>query len=371
MKIATGNEIIRIFEESYPKHLAASWDNVGLLIGTLDKEVTNVLVTLDVSLEVVDEAIEQGAQLIIAHHSIIFKPLKSIDTSTTYGKIIEKCIKNNITIYSAHTNLDTAENGVSHLLANALNLQNTKILDITHKDTVKKLGVYVPETYAKQVKDAIHQAGAGILGNYSHCSFTVEGEGSFMAENGANPFMGEIGEIGKVKEIRIETLFPASIENSVIEAMIKSHPYEEVAYDIMVVENYGTYYGYGKIGTLEKKMTLEEFAEYVKVKLDTKFVRMVGNNNDVIEKVAVLGGDGNDFIDIVIKAKADVFVTGDIKYHIAQDAQMGGLHIIDPGHNVEKIMKKGVRDYMVDKCNGILDVSFIISNIDTEPFKIV
>lgn len=368
MRTPTGVEIIQIFEDLYPKHLAEKWDSIGLQIGTLDKEITKVLVTLDVALEVVKEAIEIGAELIIAHHPIIFNPLKSIHTDTHYGKIIELCVKHNIAVYAAHTNLDAADGGVNDLLAEALELQNTEILDVTYTEELKKIAAYIPLSHVDVVKEAIHKAGAGYIGNYSHCSFSVEGEGSFVAEDGTNPFIGEIGEVEKVKEIRLETIFPASIEKKVIISLLESHPYEEVAYDIFKLDNKGKEFGFGRVGILSNEMSLKEFAEYVKEKLNVSFVRMVGNGTDSVRKVAVLGGDGNDFINHAAGSGADVFVTGDMKYHIAQDAQMIGLNIIDPGHNTEKIMQKGVQIALLEKCKDKYDISIGISKVNTEPF---
>lgn len=364
----TGFEIIQIFEGIYPIHLAEKWDNIGLQIGTLDKEVNKVLVTLDVALEVVEEAINVGAELIIAHHPIIFKPLKNLHTDTHYGKIIELCVKHDIAVYAAHTNLDAADGGVNDLLAEALELQNTEILDITYTEELKKLAVYIPENHVDEVKEAIHRAGAGHIGNYSHCSFSIVGEGSFVPEHGTTPYIGEIGVVEKVKEVRLETIFPSKIEKNVLIALLNSHPYEEVAYDIFKLDNKGKCFGFGRVGTLPSAMTLEEFAEFVKIKLNVPFVRMVGNKMDTVKKVAVLGGDGNDFIYHAVSSGADVFVTGDMKYHIAQDAQMAGLNIIDPGHNTEKVMQKGVQAALLEKCKDKYDISIEVSKINTEPF---
>lgn len=368
MRTPTGQEIIQLFEEMYPKHLAMDWDSIGLLIGTLNKEVTKVLVTLDVAMEVVEEAIEQGAELIIAHHPLIFSPLKKLETDTHYGKMIELCVKHDIAVYAAHTNLDVATGGVNDLLAEALLLKDTEVLEITYTEELKKLAVYVPESHVDEVKKAIHTAGAGYIGNYSHCSFSVVGEGNFKAEDGTNPFIGKIGEIEKVREVKVETIFPTNIEKNIISALLQAHPYEEVAYDIFKLENKGKELGLGRVGVLEKEMTLKEFAEFVKIRLGVPFVRMVGNGMNNIKKVAVLGGDGNSSISIAARSGADVFVTGDIKYHIAQDAQMLGLDIVDPGHNVEKIMQKGVQEALENKCKDVYSVSIEISKVNTEPF---
>lgn len=212
MKIANAQTLIQAFESFSPKAYAVEGDKIGLQIGTLNKKVKKVMIALDVIEPVVDEAVEEGVDLIIAHHPIIFKPIKALRTDQTYGRTIEKLIKNDITVYLAHTNLDVAPGGVNDLMAEALGLEDTEVLVETFEDTLKKLVVFVPENEAGKVRDALGNAGAGYIGNYSHCSFNTKGTGTFKPGEGTDPFIGEQGKMEYVDEVKIETVFPASIE---------------------------------------------------------------------------------------------------------------------------------------------------------------
>lgn len=370
MKQANGHEIIQLFESWSPKKLACMEnDPIGLAIGTLNKKVRNVLVTLDVNEEVADEAIRNQCELIIAHHPPIFRKLSHLRTDTPSGKLYEKLIKHDIAVYAAHTNLDVAEGGVNDLLADALNLQNREILEKTYSEQLMKLAVFVPVDYADELRVSLAKAGAGKIGNYDSCSFSSLGEGRFRALEGANPFIGEVGEMEVAKEEKVEVVFPSSMKNRILKAMLNSHPYEEPAYDLYTLALETNEYGIGRIGTLGEPMTLRQFAEYVKVALQVPCVRIVGREDDVISKVAVLGGDGNKYIHIAKRAGADVLVTGDMYFHTAQDAQAIGLNIVDPGHHVEKVMIKGVAEKMSTLCeNAKLSVQFIESKVNSEPF---
>ncbi|MCK1991534.1 Nif3-like dinuclear metal center hexameric protein [Peribacillus muralis] len=372
MKTVNGTQIIELFEQFSPKQFAMEGDPIGLHVGQLNKPVKKVMIALDVLEEVVDEAIEQGVELIIAHHPLIYRPLKRIDTMTAGGRIIEKLIKHDIAVYAAHTNLDVANGGVNDLLAEALQLQDTQVLVPTYETTLKKMVVYVPKADEQNLRDALGRAGAGAIGNYSHCSFSSEGTGRFLPGEGSEPVIGSKGKLEDVAEMRIETVFPESIEKKVLAAMMKAHPYEEVAYDIYQLENQGETLGLGKIGVLAEEMTLEQFSEHVKVTLDVDRVRVVGDLQHPIKKVAVLGGDGNKYVTTAKFKGADVYVTGDMYYHTAHDAMMLGLNIVDPGHNVEKVMKKGVALILEKMCRERnFDVEFIPSKLNTDPFRFI
>jgi dinuclear metal center YbgI/SA1388 family protein len=371
-KIPNGHEVIQLFEAFSPKSFALEGDKIGLQIGKLNRPVKNIMVALDVLEDVIDEAIENKVDLIIAHHPPIYRPLKNVITDQPSGRIVEKCMKNDIAIYAAHTNLDVAKGGVNDLLAAALQLQNTEVLIPTYEIPLKKLVVFVPEEAAEQVRIALGMAGAGHIGNYSHCAYTSQGVGTFLPHEGANPYIGRIGDLTQVNEIRIESIFPASIQKKVISEMLKAHPYEEVAFDIYPLDNKGETMGLGKIGTLVEELSLKDFAEFVKKVLDVKTVRVVGNVNDRVKKVAVLGGDGNKYINDAKFRGADVYVTGDIYYHVAHDAMMMGLNIVDPGHNVEKVMKKGVTELLKKEfTRHHFDVNIFPSRIHTDPFMFI
>lgn len=370
LKQANGQTIIQAFEQFSPKSFALEGDKIGLQIGTLNKRISKVMIALDVVEPVVDEAIEKGVNLIIAHHPIIFKPIKTLRTDQTYGRTIEKLIKHDITVYAAHTNLDVTPGGVNDMMAKALELHDLEVLVETETDMLKKIVIFVPKEQSEEVREAIGKAGAGHIGNYSHCSFTSKGSGAFKPGEGTDPFIGKQGVMEYVDEEKIESVFPASIEKQVIRAMKKVHPYEEPAYDLYEMTLPGEVWGLGRIGYLKEEMTLDEFAMKVKTAFDVSGVRVVGDGDRKVKKVAVLGGDGNKYTFTALHKGADVYVTGDLYYHVAHDAMMEGLMMIDPGHNVEKIMKEGVREKIqafVDEKKYTTEV--IISNVHTDPFR--
>ncbi|EDL64458.1 Nif3-like dinuclear metal center hexameric protein [Bacillus sp. SG-1] len=369
MKSVNGHEIISLFETLAPKELAEDGDKIGLQIGRLNQKVDKVMVSLDVLEEVVDEAVEKGVKLIIAHHPPLFRSLKAIKTDTVQGRMIEKLIKNDISVYAAHTNLDVAKGGVNDLLAEALELKDTKLLLPTYKEKLKKLSVFVPKEDAVKVRKALGDAGAGHIGNYSHCSFSSEGTGRFLPGEGTDPHIGQQGKLEEVQEVKIESIYPTKLEKKVLSALFKSHPYEEVAYDIMLLENEGETLGLGRVGTLAAPMSLKEFAAYAKEKLQVENVRVTGNLKDSVQKVAVLGGDGNKFIHNAKFSGADVFVTGDLYYHTAHDAMMLGLNVLDAGHHIEKVMKEGVARWMTEKSREKgMNVEYLVSEVNTDPF---
>lgn len=347
-------------------------DPIGLAIGTLNKPVTKVLVTLDVNEAVADEAIAKGCELIIAHHPPIFRKLAHIRTDLPAGKLYEKLIKNDIAVYAAHTNLDVATGGVNDLLADALALKNTTFLQQTYAENLLKLAVFVPHSHAEAMRVALAQAGAGEIGAYKACSYTLEGEGRFTAQEGATPHVGAVGEVHIEPEQKIEVVLPASSKNRVLRALLNAHPYEEPAYDIIELAQQTNQLGIGRVGELAEAMTLHQFAEHVKKQLAVPCVRMVGDGNAPVKKVALVGGDGNKYIYAAKHAGADVFMTGDMYFHTAQDAEAIGLNIIDPGHHVEKVMIAGVANKMTALCaENKLNVLFEQSEIDTEPFQFI
>lgn len=370
MKKVNGHEVIALFEKWSPKRYALEGDAIGLHIGQLNRPVEKVLVTLDVNEDVIDEAIEQGANLVIAHHPPIFRPLKNIVTDTPQGRMIEKCIKNDISVYAAHTNLDVAPGGVNDMLANRLGLLQTKIVEPTYSESLYKLAVFTPASHAEEMRFALGKAGAGAIGDYETCSFTSLGTGRFTPIEGANPYLGKIGQQEEVDEEKVEVIIPEFKRNHVLKAMLAVHPYEEPAYDVYLLEQKTNELGLGRVGKLNEKMTLEQFADYVKTVFNVPAVRFVGNPMKEIKKVAVLGGDGNKYIHAAKRSGADVLVTGDLYYHVAHDAEAIGLSVVDPGHNIEKIMIEGVANYMAKAClEERFAVTFIESEVITEPFQ--
>lgn len=369
---AKGQTVIQLMEQLAPKEYALPDDKIGLQLGTLEKEIRKVMIALDVVDEVVEEAIAANVDLIIAHHAIIFRPLKHIRTDSAAGKLYEKLIKHNIAVYISHTNLDVAEGGINDMMAQALALTGVKPLEESWADKLKKLVVFVPQDRHEQVLGAILDAGAGAIGNYSHCSFNLGGTGTFKPGQGADPFIGSVGSVEQVQEVRIETVVPQSRQSRIIRAMLKAHPYEEVAYDLYPLELKGRTLGLGRVGYLPEAISLANLADQVKSAFHVPAVRVVGDLNQVIKKAAVLGGSGARYIHQAKFSGADVLVTGDIDYHSAQDALAAGLCLIDPGHNAEKIMKQGVKDYLSSQLiNNKYDTKVIASSVNTEVFRFV
>lgn len=361
-----GTELIRWMEAYANPNLAIENDRIGLLIGSANAEVEGVLVTLDVTEEVVDEAIAKGTNWIIGHHAIIYQPLKQIRTDSPTGRLLQKCIKHDIQVYIAHTNLDAAEDGVNDVLAEKLNLQGCRTFISYKQDRLKKLVVFVPETHVAEVEQSLGNVGAGWIGNYSHCTFQAMGTGTFLPHSGTKPFIGEQGKLERVKEVRLETVIPESKQKEILTAMLQAHPYEEVAYDLYSLDLPGKPIGFGKIGTLPERMTLEAFADLVKTAYHVTQLRYVGDPAKLVEKVALLGGSGSRYMKDAAAQGADVYVTGDIDFHTAQDALAEGIALVDPGHHVEYVTMQRVVDRLQETFGE--QVTVLLSLTDTNPF---
>jgi dinuclear metal center YbgI/SA1388 family protein len=366
----TNKAVFKIMDQWAPKNLAYEWDNVGLQIGSYNKPVKKVMITLDVLESVVDEAIENQVDLIIAHHPLLFKSIKQINTDTPAGRVMEKLIKHDITVYAAHTNLDAAEGGVNDMLCDRLGVDEREVLIETGKEQLYKLAVYVPSTHLDAVRDVLSVHGAGHIGNYSHCTFQTLGQGTFKPLAGTDPFIGSPNETAFVDEIKIETIIQESKLTSVIHAMIKAHPYEEVAYDVFPLKNAGKNIGIGRIGTLTPSMNVEALCAHVKAVMDISHLRVIGDLTKKAKKVAILGGSGEKYIQTAKQKGADVYITGDITFHMAQDAWVSDIPVIDAGHYIEKVMKHSTKNHLVDKLQEF-DVEIIISKVSTDPFQMV
>lgn len=347
MRLAKVKDITNIIEEHFPLSLSEDWDNSGLQIGDYDRIVKHVLVALDIDEAIVEKAIEAKAELIITHHPMFFKGIKKINFNSSEGRLIKSLINNDISVYSAHTNLDAGENGLNQFLAERLGLVNIESLYKGKEDRLIKLVVYVPTTHVEQLRQAINDAGSGNIGNYSDCSFRTLGTGTFKPGVYTNPFIGEPHKLEEVDEFRLETVVYKNNLTQVLKAMHEIHPYEEVAYDLYELQNEGKNYSMGRIGLLPNKQSLEDFAYLVKSKLNLDHLRVVGNLTKPIKKVAVIGGSGASLISKVIRQNADVLVTGDVKYHEARDAESLGLAIIDAGHQgTEEIMVNWLANWL-------------------------
>lgn len=324
--------VVETMDRLAPRYLAENWDNVGLLIGNPAQEITKILTCLDVTEKVIDKAICENYNMIISHHPFLFKGIKKIATDKPLGRMLQKILSNNIAIFAAHTNLDTTYGGVNDVLAQKLQLTEVKPLTISYREEILKLGVNVPNDYADAVREALAKAGAGAIDNYSDCSFTYNGTGYFKPLENSNPFIGQQNKLSNVQEVRIETILPSKIKNRVIKAMLKAHPYEVPAWDIIPTENIYHENGLGRIGKLTNPITLDEFAQRIKQSLSGDTFRYVKGNDKLVKKVALCSGAGVEFLDKAAMQGADTYITGDVKYHEAQHAQELGINIIDAGH---------------------------------------
>lgn len=322
--------ITNLLETHAPLALQESYDNCGLLVGDKNTECTGVLLSLDCTEEVIDEAIENKCNLVVAHHPIVFAGLKKFNESNYIEKVIIKAIKNDIAIYAAHTNYDNISNGVNHKIAEKLQIKNCKIL-LPKTNLLKKLITYVPETHHQQMLEALFEAGCGNIGNYENCSFNSKGTGTFKGNEASNPFIGKAQQLSVEPEVKIETVFLAHNQTKIIDALIKSHPYEEVAYDIYTLDNTVSSIGSGMVGELEKELSLTAFLEHVKSKLNAKVLKYTKGKSETIKKVAFCGGSGKFLLNQAIKSRADVFLTADIKYHEYFDA-VDNIILVDIGH---------------------------------------
>nr|WP_294904363.1 Nif3-like dinuclear metal center hexameric protein [uncultured Lacibacter sp.] len=323
-------DIIRFLETLAPPSLQEGYDNSGLLTGSAAWECTGIVVSLDATEEVILEAKQKGCNLVVAHHPIVFSGLKKINGKNYVERAIIASIKYDIAVFAIHTNLDNIITGVNAKMAEKLGLKNCRILQ-PKTGLLKKLFCFVPVTHAEFVRAAVFEAGAGHIGNYSECSFNGPGKGTFKAADGSNPFVGEIGRRHEEDELKIEVIFPGWLETPILAAMTKAHPYEEVAYDVVTLDNPLQTTGSGLIGELPKQVTPSEFLQLLKDQFGLSVIRHTAPPAHAIHKVAVCGGAGSFLTKTALAAGAHAFVTGDIKYHEFFDAE-SRLLLADIGH---------------------------------------
>lgn len=358
-------DVTQILEELAPLHYAEDFDNVGLLVGNRNTEVTGILVTLDTLENVVDEAIAKKCNLIVSFHPIIFSGLKRLTGNNYVERVVLKAIENQIAIYSMHTALDNSKLGVNAKICEVLGLTSPKIL-IPKKGTLKKLVTYVPVQNAAHLKHALCDAGGGAVGNYTDCSFFSEGTGSFKGNAASNPVVGAKGELQSVKEMQLHITFEAHLEKTLMNALFENHPYEEVSYEIYTLDNTNQNIGMGMLAELENAMEETTFLKLLKEKLNVTVVRHSGLLGKKIKKVAVLGGSGAFAIGAAKSKGADVFVTADIKYHQFYEAEKC-LVIADVGHfETEQFTKNLLVDYLTKK---IPNFAILFSESITNPIK--
>ncbi len=341
-------ELTSYIESVVPLAFQEDYDNAGLILGNPEMELTEAIITVDVTEEIVDEAVQKGANLILAHHPIVFSGLKKLTGKNYIERIIIKAVKNDIAIYAAHTNLDSIWGGVSNKIADKLQLKNQKIL-APLQNHLMKLVYFVPAAQAEETRKAVFNAGAGHIGEYDMCSYNLEGKGSFRAGEKSNPFVGNKGEIHFENETRVETIFPKHLKNKILNALIKSHPYEEVAFDIYPLDNSFNKAGFGFVGELSEEVNELDFLKSLKKIFSAQCVRYTELLNKPVKRVAVCGGSGSFLLKNAIRENADVFVSGDFKYHQFFDAD-GKIVIADIGHfETEQITKELFYELLIKK----------------------
>ena len=318
------------FQNLIPNSMQESYDNSGWQVGNLEDDFKGVLFSLDCTEEIIDEAIRKNCNLIVCHHPVIFNGLKKLTGSNYVEKTIIKALKNNIGIFTIHTNSDNWNNGVNFKIAEKLNLNNVKIL-APKKDVLKKIIFFTPIADVEKVRNALFEAGAGNIGNYDNCSFNLEGLGSFRGNDASNPIKGKKGEVHFEKETRVEMIFSEHRKSSIIKALLTTHPYEEVAYDIYSLDNYNQEEGAGAIGELEVEIDEKEFLSLIKAKFNVPCIKHTALLNKKIKKVAICGGTGSFLLKNAINCNADIFISSDFKYHQFFDAEKK-IIIADIGH---------------------------------------
>lgn len=358
-------DITHYLESIAPRDYQESYDNSGLLTGSQDDEVKGILLTLDTTEEVVKEAIKKQCNLIISHHPIIFKGLRSLTGKNHVERTILEAIKNNIAIYAIHTNLDNVNAGVNKKLGESIGLEKLQIL-VPKKGSLSKLVTFIPEDKTDQVLEKLHNAGAGNIGKYKNCSFRIEGTGTFMPTEGADPYIGSKGNLEKVRETRVEVIFPKYLEDKIITTLLKAHPYEEVAYYLSHLDNAYPEIGSGMLGELKLEMEPKAFLLHLKDRLKLQTIRHTTFINKPVKKVAVCGGSGSFLLPAAKKAGADVFVTADFKYHEFFDAE-GQIIIADIGHYESEVnTKELLRDILQEKFSNF---ALILSETVTNPIS--
>ena len=366
-----GKTFIDRFNRYCPESLAEAGDPVGLHIGTLNKEINRVLVTLDVRPEVVEEAIEKEIDLIIAKHPPIFRPIKRLVTDDIQTKMYVDLLKNDIAVFAAHTNMDIIEDGLNDWFCEALSIENTTFLTKTHSIPLKKLTVYTPVENDRAMREALVSAGADIIDSYQENNYssiiTVEAGSIIESKVATNSF----NQKETVQKVKLEVTFLETIQDQVLAAMKNVQPYKEPMYELFAIENHEKEYGLGRIGYLKKALPLKQFVKEVKKVFDLDGLRLISTDEDqLIKKVAICGGSGEKFFPDALKQNADVYITGDVYYHTGHDMISEGLTVIDPGHYIEQLCKpKLVKLFNQWKKDYNWNVTFIPSEIVTNPFQ--
>lgn len=360
-------DIVRQLEILAPPAYQEDYDNAGLITGNMQQEVKGILITLDCLETIIDEAIREGCNLVVAHHPIVFRGLKKINGNNYIERTVIKAIRHDIAIYAIHTNLDNVIHGVNFKIAEKLGLENVKIL-APKKQVLKKLITFVPSSDKEKLLQALYKAGAGNIGNYSECSYQTEGSGTFKPNEKANPAIGSSGKAETVLETKVEVIFPFPLEDQILSALFSNHPYEEPAYDLLILENKNPDIGSGAIGTLPFVMSETDFLKYLKTRMNLTCIRHTTFTGKEIRKVALCGGAGSFLLKNALGVGADAYVSADFKYHEFFDAE-NKIIIADIGHYESEVFTKDlIYDFLIEKFSNI---AVRLSKIDTNPISYI
>ena len=358
-------DITAELEKLAPLPYQEDYDNAGLMVGDPGMMVTGVLISLDITEEVITEAVQKGCNLIVAHHPIIFRGLKKLNGKNYVERTVIKAIKSDVALYASHTNLDHVQHGVNYTIAERLGLEQVRIL-APKTQILKKLTFFAPLANTQSILDALFRAGAGEVGKYKNCSFRSEGTGTFLPGEDAQPVIGQPGSPEQVAEHRAEVIFPSHLQSAVLAALRKTHPYEEVAYYLHLLENENQDVGAGAVGDLQAPLSPEAFLQHLKTRMNTGTIRHTRIVTNEIKRVAVCGGAGSFLLQDAIRAGADVFVTSDYKYHEFFDAD-NRIMICDIGHYESEVFTK---DLLYHYLSGIFsNFALCLSDVNTNPVK--
>ena len=362
-------DVESIMEEWAPVWAAWDRDNVGLQLGRRNQRVSRIMIALEITDGIVEEAIRKRVDLVLTHHPPLYHPASSITDADNTGKNILALAQNKIAVYSAHTNLDFTRNGVSFVLAEMLGLQNVRFLSPL-EGKLSKIVVFVPPTHVERVAKEMSEAGAGVIGNYDSCSFRVEGTGTFKGTTASHPYVGKQRSFEEVKEVRLEMVAPTACTYSIIQAIKRVHPYEEVAFDVYPVNTPSPNFGMGALGVLDRTISLQLFLRRCKRTLSARSLRYAGDGRQKVKTIAVCGGSGSDLVEAAIRAQAEVFVTADVRYHVFHSA-LGRIALVDAGHwetehGILEPMRKRLND-AAQKLNQ--RVSITIAQTPTNPVR--
>jgi len=372
--MATVADLLVALDRIAPFRLAESWDNVGLLLGAPETPCDRVLVALEVTPEVIDEARRRDVHAIVAHHPLLFRPLKSLAETTPQTRMLAALLRAGIALIAAHTNWDSVADGTNGEIADRLQLSNRIFLSPAPAQRAFKYAVFVPTTHVAVVIDAVNAAGAGIIGNYSHCTFRTPGTGTYKPLEGASPFAGKIDNLEQAEEVRLETVCPANRLSALIDAVKSAHPYEEVAFDVYPLESPApSHYGLGLVGDLPQPVPLHAFAETCKSALarDSRqpltTVGMIGDGSHPVHRIAICSGGGGSMVQQAIASRADVFLTGEMTHHDAADLLQGGLAGILVGHFASEVIANQRLADRIRQQPGLQDVELVVSTDERGP----